>query len=275
MRLLLTLFAITALLVAPTTAAADHPTRVRPLAQAHAHNDYEHTRPLHDALDHGFTSAEADIYLVGGELLVGHDPQDLVPGRTLRALYLEPLRQRVLDNHGKVFPGRPFAFQLLIDLKNTGPATYTELDRQLRDPRYAFLFARHTDGKLKRGAVTAVVSGDRPRELMAGQRDRLAFYDGRLVGASDLGGDATFVPLVSDNWTKVFTWTGVGPMPAEERSRLRGIVTDAHRAGQRVRFWATPDQPGEQRTAIWRELAEAGVDHINTDDLAGLAAFLR
>ena len=31
---------------------------------AHAHNDYEHARPLHDALARGFGSVEADIWLV-------------------------------------------------------------------------------------------------------------------------------------------------------------------------------------------------------------------
>ena len=48
-------------------------SEVEPLAQAHAHNDYEHPRPLLDALDHGFTSVEADVWLVDGELLVAHD----------------------------------------------------------------------------------------------------------------------------------------------------------------------------------------------------------
>ena len=32
-----------------------------PLTQAHAHNDYEHDRLLLDALEHGFTSVEADV----------------------------------------------------------------------------------------------------------------------------------------------------------------------------------------------------------------------
>src|SRR6478672_5812077 len=40
-------------------------TEVVPLANAHAHNDYEHARPLYDALDQGFTSVEADVYTVG------------------------------------------------------------------------------------------------------------------------------------------------------------------------------------------------------------------
>jgi hypothetical protein len=41
-----------------------------------------------------------------------------------------------------------------------------------------------------------------------------------------------------------------------------------------VRFWETPDQPGADRDALWSELLDAGVDHINTDDLTGLQEFL-
>ncbi|NVJ48512.1 MAG: hypothetical protein HWE07_15355, partial [Cytophagia bacterium] len=44
-----------------------------PLPRAHAHNDYEHERPLFDALENGFTSVEADVYLIDGELYVYHD----------------------------------------------------------------------------------------------------------------------------------------------------------------------------------------------------------
>lgn len=101
---------------------------MQPLQRAHAHNDYEHDRPLLDALSHGFTSVEADIYLVDGELLVGHDPADLVPGRTLQSLYLDPLARRVRANHGRVYQGSDLSLQLLVDIKNTGAATYTELD---------------------------------------------------------------------------------------------------------------------------------------------------
>lgn len=251
--------------------------RVRPLEQAHAHNDYEHARPLFDALDHGFTSVEADIWPVNGELWVAHDPEDLRPGRTLQSLYLDPLAELVRANHGRVYHGKPVLFQLLVDIKLDGVLTYSLLDSVLREPRYSFMFSHYDDGKVRPGAVTVVISGDRPRDLMAAQRDRLAFYDGRIVNEADLGpgDDARLVPLVSDNWTRVFTWAGIGPMPAAERARLHSIVATAHAADQRVRFWATPDAPGPARDAVWSELLAAGVDHVNTDDLAGLEAFLR
>ncbi len=250
--------ACTLIAVSPAAPARAH---VVPLARAHAHNDYEHPRPLFDALAHGFTSVEADIWLVGGELLVGHDAEDLVPGRTLQSLYLDPLARR-----------RHWPVQLLVDIKNTGEATYLELDRVLR--RYRGSLTSYHFGRVRPGAVTVVISGDRPRALMAGQKVRYAFYDGRSADLNT-GVRASFMPLISDNWNNLFTWQGVGPMPAAERARLRQFVREAHADRQRVRFWATPDQPGPAREAVWRELVAAGVDHINTDDLAGLEAFLR
>ncbi|MFE5614697.1 phosphatidylinositol-specific phospholipase C/glycerophosphodiester phosphodiesterase family protein [Streptomyces sp. NPDC056524] len=254
-----------------TALAAD---RVRPLPLAHAHNDYLHTRPLHDALDHGFTSVEADVFLVDGELLVAHEPAGLDPSRTLRSLYLDPLLARVRAHHGSVYAGHRRPVQLLIDIKADGVAAYRELDRQLRP--YRRMLSTVTAGRVHLGAVTPVVSGDRAaRGPMEAQRVRHAFYDGRLDDlAAQTPAPASFIPLVSSNWTQSFDWRGEGPFPAAERTRLASIVGTAHARGQRVRFWATPDQAGPARDALWSELRAAGVDHINTDDLAGLRDFL-
>ncbi|MEU5770951.1 phosphatidylinositol-specific phospholipase C/glycerophosphodiester phosphodiesterase family protein [Streptomyces asoensis] len=243
----------------------------QPLWRAHAHNDYEHPRPLLDALDHRFGSVEADIFLVDGELLVAHSADRLDPARTLDSLYLAPLAARVRAGHGSVYPGHRQPLQLLIDIKTEGASTYLELDRRLG--RYKGLFTTYAHGRVRPGAVTAVISGDRAaRAPMEAQTVRRAFYDGRLT---DLGTSrASFASLISDNWTLNFTWSGVGAFPEAERQKLRSIVRTAHARGQRVRFWATPDLAGPARDALWSELLDAGVDHLNTDDLAGLEAFL-
>ncbi|MFD4128458.1 phosphatidylinositol-specific phospholipase C/glycerophosphodiester phosphodiesterase family protein [Streptomyces globisporus] len=260
----------------PTATAAAAPARPRgprPLRHAHAHNDYLHPRPLHDALAHGFTSVEADIFLVDGELLVAHEPATLDPTRTLASLYLDPLAALVRAGHGSVHPHHRTPLQLLIDIKADGVAAYHELDRQLR--RHQRMLTRYQHGRVAPRAVTAVISGDRAaRAPMEAQRTRLAFYDGRL---DDLGtpAPASFAPLVSANWTQNFSWLGTGPFPRAERDRLRTLVTTAHREGRRIRFWATPDVAGPEREAVWSELLAAGVDHLNTDDLAGLEEFLR
>ncbi|MFF0056610.1 phosphatidylinositol-specific phospholipase C/glycerophosphodiester phosphodiesterase family protein [Streptomyces microflavus] len=277
--LTVTLATAAAVIAAPAGVAAASPAAVgrpsgpRPLRHAHAHNDYLHPRPLYDALAHGFTSVEADIFLVDGELLVAHDPAGLDPRRTLAALYLNPLRALVRAGRGGVHPHHRAPLQLLIDIKADGVAAYRELDRQLA--RHRSLFTRYHHGRVRPGAVTAVISGDRAARVpMEAQRTRLAFYDGRL---DDLGtaSPASFTPLISANWTQTFGWLGAGPFPRAERDRLRTLIIAAHREGRRIRFWATPDLPGPEREAVWSELLAAGVDHLNTDDLAGLERFLR
>lgn len=261
--------------VAPVAAAPAQPTAVvlgEPQAAAHAHNDYEHDRPLFDALEQGFTSVEADVWLVDGELLVAHDLEDVQPGVTLESLYLNPLTDLVKGQGRSVYPGWDGEFQLLIDIKSEGEATYAAIEEELAEHRS--ILTRYSHGSTKQGPVTAVISGNRPLATMEAATQRFGFYDGR---ASDLssGMPAELMPLVSNNWTQLFTWRGEGPMPEAERAKLQAYVETAHDAGYRVRFWATPDTVGAARDAVWTELVTAGVDHINTDDLAGLADFLQ
>jgi hypothetical protein len=268
---------ITGLALAPSAASAEKRASLSAgvgpvgLERAHAHNDYEHDRPLYDALSNGFKSVEADVWLVDGELLVAHDREDVQGGRTLEALYLAPLRELIKANGGSVYPGDRDYFTLLIDIKSDAVPTYRALHKQLRSHQQ--ILTRFGPAGVNDGAVTAIVSGNRPRELMQQQRVRYAAYDGRL---SDLGTatDPSFVPLISDNWTRHFVWQGVGPMPEAERQKLRRIVRTAHATGQRVRFWATPEQP-PQREAVWQELLDAQVDYINTDHLDALQDFLQ
>ena len=237
-----------------------------PLQRAHAHNDYEHNRPLLDALEHGFCGVEADISLVDGELRVGHDPADLKPGRTLRKLYLDPLRERVKANKGQLYGGKKTEFTLLIDIKSDGEETYRHLSKVLGE--YQEFLTETRDGVTTKRAVTAIISGNRAKETIAADNPRYAGIDGRLGDLeSDL--DKNLLPLISDRWSSHFKWKGEGEMPADEREKLHTIVKKAHATGRRIRFWATPEKIG-----VWRELRAAGVDLINTDDLAGLQRFL-
>lgn len=241
-----------------------------PLLRAHAHNDYAHARPLEEALEQGFCSIEADVYLVDGELRVGHDRKDLKPGRTLERLYLDPLLARVKRKRTGVYDA-PATVTLLVDIKEHGQEVYAALRRRL--PRYALMLTScrrtGTSFTMNPAPVIVVLSGDRPIKTVAEEKFRYAFIDGRL---SDLkpGFSLALMPLVSESFHPTFAWNGAGSMPDAEEARLRSLVEKAHSAGTRLRFWGTPDTPD-----VWAKLYEAGVDLINTDDLKGLGEFLR
>ena len=237
----------------------------KPLVNAHAHNDYEHARPLADALERGFCSVEADVWQVDGQLLVGHNRADAKPGRTLQSLYLDPLRSRVEKNGGRVFGGGP-SLTLLVDVKSDATNTWTALRDGLI--KYESMLTRFRAERTETNAVTVIISGNRARELMAADTNRLAAYDGRLADL-DSGAPAGFIPLVSDNWRQLSTWRGGGPLPAEDGQKLHDAVARAHAQGRRIRFWGAPDTPD-----VWTEFRKAGVDLLNADDLDGLREFL-
>lgn len=236
------------------------------LTHAHAHNDYEHTHPLFDALAQGFCSVEADIYLVNGQLLVAHELKQTRPDRTLQSLYLDPIRLRVAANGGRVYRGGP-EFTLLIDLKQDWRRLYPTLRTTLL--QYQSMLTTFSAGEKHPGAVVAIITGLRSPDMFAGERLRIAQLDGQL---SDLESNpsALLVPWISANWKESFHWNGQGAMPAAERTHLHAIVTQSHAQGRQVRFWGSPDFPD-----FWRTLRNSGVDLINTDDLPGAQRFFQ
>ena len=233
---------------------------------AHAHNDYEHIRPLMDAIDYKFKSIEVDVFSVGDSLFLAHAFSQIKPGKTLRKLYLDPLKKIISKNNGSVY-GEGTELILLIDIKDDGLRTYKLLHQILKS--YKGMLASYNSGVKNPGSIAVIVSGNRPFEYMQGQVVRYAGYDGRISDL-DSGIASSLMPLVSDNWQRHFKWNGMGEMPAAEKDKLLLIVQKAHKNGYKLRFWATPDKPGIERDAVWNELKNADVDLISSDDLKGL-----
>jgi hypothetical protein len=236
-----------------------------PLLRAHSHNDYEQSRPLFNALDQGVCSIEADIHLVDGELLVAHDRKDADPRKTLQSLYLDPLKARVEENRGRVYPGGP-SLLLLIDIKSDAESAYARLQEILTP--YHGMLTRFTPTSTDEKAVTIILSGNRPINTVLTQRERWVGIDGRL---DDLEKSINQhqMPLISASWSSTFSWKGKDAMPPAQRKRLRDLVAQTHARGQRLRFWGLP-----RPATLWPELHQAGVDLLNADNLALLRTFL-
>ena len=245
------------------TAPATKPT---PLLHVHAHNDYLHEHPLFDAMDRGYCSVEADIHLVAADLLVAHDAKSIQPGRTLQSLYLDPMRQRIGENAGRLYRNGP-PVVLLIDVKTPIDVTYPVLRNILAG--YADILTSWKDGHKTQGAILAIVTGNRDQKIIAADNPRWCACDG---GLADFQSDppAELVPWISIRWTALFVWKAKdSPIPAFERQEIKDIVHLAHAQHRQVRFWGSPDN-----AAAWTELRRDGVDLLNTDDLAGCQAFL-
>lgn len=233
------------------------------LVKAHSHNDYEHDRPLLDALEQRFYSVEADIWLAGEEILVAHDA-----GRykgSLKELYLDPLQKRV-DTRGSVHgDGQPF--WLWIDIKDGRDALRPVLQDLLKI--YPML-TTFSEGGTNAGPVTVILTGDAKSKEAYVQEyaTRYACRDSNDYSPVDPPADTRWA-WYALKWSNYVQWSGEGEIQPEPYEKLVKIVQDIHAKGRRVRFWSAPDNE-----RFWALALKTDVDLINTDKLAVLGAFL-
>ena len=229
---------------------------------AFSHNDYWRDHPLQDALSFRFNCVEADLWLIDGELYVSHDRPEPDPAITFKNLYLKPLIDRLQAYEGKIYPESDRPFLLMVDCKTDGEKIYEVLKEQMNP--YQKYFCSVENGEYTESAILFFLSGERPMKSLPKENTRFTFLDGRI---SDLGKDipATLMPIVSDNYSKYFSWKGEGEMPVEELQKMREIIQKVHAEGKLFRWWGAPDTEFFKRLFI-----KEGIDLVGADDLQGL-----
>lgn len=231
-----------------------------PHTKAHAHNDYEHARPLFDALANRFNSVEADVHLKNGLLLVAHN-RATGSSPELERLYFKPLDSLLKVNKGSIYAGSKSTFFLMIDIKTDDAKTYHAIRALLS----AYPALKCMDLNC---AVKIFLSGNRPIALMMGEG-----YDGLAIDGrpADLGKGYSkeWMPVISDAFSKWSGWDGKSTASGNDLRRIKELAVKVHAEGKLLRLWAMPDN-----ILAWRELSNAGVDLINTDHLVELNNYL-
>ena len=258
----------------PLPRAYDAPRRtdVEPLPQAHAHNDYEHTRPLHDALSHGFTSVEADVWLVDGELLVAHDRDGRRPVAHPGVALPRPAGRPGRREGGRVYRGHDGVFQLLIDVKSAAGPTYAAVHEELAEHKRIMTTFRDGPGE----------AGRRHRGDQRQPRPARDAGPARAVRRLRRPHGRPRTPACPPPTSRSSATTGPSTSPGRASARCprqsgRSCTTSSTGRTQPATGSASgprPTSPDPARDAVWDELLDAGVDHLNTDDLAGLHQFL-
>lgn len=234
------------------------------LPYAHAHNDYEHARPLLDALELGVTSVEVDVWYTRGRFRVGHMPWDNVGN--LRALYLEPIADRVRARGSVHGDGRPFT--LWIDLKNDPDGLVEDLHELLDD--YGDVLVAFADDVVIDAPVTVVLTGNaRAKKSFVQRSPARATRDSNEWHPNGPAADRRWRYYALD-WAKYVGWNGEGEPTEEMRTRVACISGGARRLGRRLRFYNLPE-----REAAWSLLVDSGVSFIGSDELEPLTSFLR
>jgi hypothetical protein len=227
-------------------------------ANTHSHNDYEQPTPFWLAWQEGFGSIEADIWLIKGKVIIGHDTQEIKAARTLEEYYIKPLAACVEKNGGHPYADTARRLQLLIDVKEDSVAALAALIALL--DKYPIL---ETTPSIK-----WVISGNRPDpDRYAGYPSFIAF-DG-ILHDQYTPDQLRHIALMSDDLHYYTRWDRRYGIPDSARHTLEAAIKSAHDLHLPVRFWDAPDFP-----AAWQQLVGLKVDYINTDHIHDLAVWL-
>jgi alkaline phosphatase len=112
------------------------------------------------------------------------------------------------------------------------------------------------------------VSGNMPAPALWSNYPDYIHFDGR-PGITYTPEQQKRIRLVSDDFRKYSIWNGKEALSKSDEEKINQVIEAAHAMNKPFRFWAIPDFPES-----WEKLIELGVDILNTDDVAGLVAFL-
>ncbi len=235
------------------------------LPNGHSHNDYTREKPLYDALKYGFPSIEADVFLFDNRMVVTHDETKLIEKPTLEELYLNPLRKIIAENDGTVFKNDSTQLILMVDLKSDKTTTYIGLKKIFSN--YLDIIEWYDHDTVKWGPIKILLTGGPPIERIEKEEVRFVSVDGAIDQWS-MNYPLNLMPRASTNYRDYFKWYGKGDMPQTEEQELKRLISKAHQAGRKVRFWACPNT-----IEVWEKLLDEGADWINVDDLKGFNEF--
>jgi hypothetical protein len=164
---------------------------------------------------------------------------------------------------------------LLLDLKTDGECLFPHIQEHLQPLREANLLSFNNGTHFVSRAITIVVSGDEPYDLIAEtntQRD--IFFDApldKLRTSKSRSWNSTNSFYASTSLRHSIGYPWLGRFSVKQLSVLRGQISEAHRRGLRVRYWDTPTWPVWMRDHVWRVLLDEGADVLNVDDLRAAA----
>lgn len=237
------------------TAVAERPILI------HSHNDYRRRAPFWQAYAQQVYSIEADVFLHGGKLLVGHEVEDLSPGMTFEALYVEPLVTLFGRNGGRAWKDSGEHLQLMVELKSATEPTLQAVAALLG--RYPEVF----DPAVNPEAVRIVVTGRVPAPADFGKYPSYVRFDG-VWDADYTPAQLERIALVSADFSDYSQWNGKGSIIPAERAELEKVIDRAHAWGKPVRFWGAPEG-----TTVYYTFYDMGIDYLNTDHPEACAAF--
>jgi alkaline phosphatase len=224
-----------------------------------SHNDYLQAQPFETAYSLKVGYVEADVFLRDGKLLVAHTAIEIKQERTLDQLYFDPIKSKIQNNAGTVYPEPSLQLVLMIDLKTEGLSALNAIVDHLK--KYPELTLCKT--------LTIAISGNVPDTSEWKAFPSFITFDGR-PDKNYSKEQLERVSFISNNFRAYSKWNGKGEIPGDDVTKLKTVIASVHSQGKKIRFWAAPDVPN-----AWKVFMDLGVDILGTDKIEEVSGYLK
>jgi hypothetical protein len=221
-------------------------------------NDHKRNKPMLDAINLGFNGISAEIKLKkDGVLYCGK--------KTLKEVYLEPLKMRSENGLKNIHPTHTDEFIIFFKIVSDSNSTYEALLKEIEP--YQNILTSFEGTKRNKKPVRIIIGGNIPYSKIYNSSKRYLFAEESALKL-DLSKDETFTFLAGLSLKNNYTWKGQKNMPNMEYMNLITHVKSAHKAGRLLRLYDIPELPN-----AFDILYGSGIDLIEINDITSFATY--
>ena len=216
----------------------------------HSHNDYTRTMPFYEAYSQHVQSIEADVFLIKGKLLVGHETHQTSADRTFQAMYAEPIAKVFRANGGRMWKDSDDCLQLMVETKSETKPCLNAVIKVLKNYPDVFCSPK---------GVKVIITGYDLKPEEFSDYPEWIYFDGRL-SRNYTPDQLKRVGLFSECFGDYAHWNGKGNIVDPQLEALKAAIEKAHSLDKPIRFWEAPET-----TTAYYTFLNLGIDIFNTD----------
>jgi hypothetical protein len=225
-----------------------------------AEDDHIHKFPLKNALELNFAGITATVNLKkDGSLVCG--------SKTLKELYLDPLKARASAGGGTIYEGYRDEFIVVLEIRSEEEPTLKALENELMN--YHDILTEKTPSGIDKKAVRIIAASRNGKAFEYNHKSSFIFSEIPFNEVPE-GSSNDFEGVCGLDFRKIYDWSGLGAMPNMQFHSFSSGLKVNSKKGYKTRIYNFPEVPGAMDLFL-----NAGAAYLQIKDREAFIKYLR
>lgn len=195
--------------------------------------NFENKTKLWETIGSGVINFQADVMYIYGKLYVTPLMPDSANHKlpTLNDAYLYPLYSQFKKNNGEIIPGYSGDVFLILNFANQPVQIYKQLASEMRP--FSDMLTYKIEGNAHQGKLRILIKDKVQLDKINGIKPSFLGLVGNLTDI-DKNTDSDKMPLIEIDFAELTSWKGIGNIPFEDFTKIKGIVAKVHAQKKKI-----------------------------------------